>query len=103
MLAFHTEFCDYFEYLIFKYSVFQLVRELFKSNQTGYGVYHGYLDSENKRYFCYSLRTKKVSVSYGNSRLSQISNFKNRSSRLGLRVDQKEPKPVWSIQCVPRV
>ena len=42
-LAFHTEICGYFQYLIFKYSIFHWVKELFKSNQTGYGVYHGYL------------------------------------------------------------
>ena len=31
-LAFHTEFCDYFKFLIFKYSIFDRVKELFKSN-----------------------------------------------------------------------
>ena len=41
MLGLHTEICDYFEYLIFKYSIFHRVKELFKSNQTGYRVSHG--------------------------------------------------------------
>ena len=35
-LVFHTEMCNYFEYLIFKYSIFYQVKELFKSNQTRY-------------------------------------------------------------------
>ena len=35
-LAFHTKICDYFQYLIFKYSIFYLVKELSKVNQTGY-------------------------------------------------------------------
>ena len=30
--VFHTEICDYFQYLIFKYS-FHRVKKLFKSNQ----------------------------------------------------------------------
>ena len=38
-LAFHTQFCYYFEYWIFKYNIFHRVKELFKSNQTRYGVY----------------------------------------------------------------
>ena len=37
-LVFHTEICDYFEYLIFKYSIFHRVKELFKSNQARYAV-----------------------------------------------------------------
>ena len=37
-LAFHTEICDYFQYLVFKYSIFYRVKELFKSNHTWYGV-----------------------------------------------------------------
>ena len=37
-LVFHTEICYYFQYLIFKYSIFYRVKELFKSNQTWYGV-----------------------------------------------------------------
>ena len=35
-LAFRTEICDYFQYLIFKYSIFYRVKELSKVNQTGY-------------------------------------------------------------------
>ena len=40
-LAFHTEICDYFRYLIFKNSIFHRVKELSKSNQTRYRVSHG--------------------------------------------------------------
>ena len=40
-LAFHTEICDYFKYLIFKNSIFHRVKELSKSNQTRYRVSHG--------------------------------------------------------------
>ena len=48
-LAFHTEICDYFEYLFSKYSIFHRVKELSKSNQTRYGVSHVYLDYRTKR------------------------------------------------------
>ena len=47
-LALFTEICDYFQFLIFKYSVFHRVKELLKSNQTGHGVYHGYLDCKTR-------------------------------------------------------
>ena len=48
-LVFHTEICEYFEYLISKIGHFHRVKELFKSNQTGYGVYHGQVESKTKR------------------------------------------------------
>ena len=31
-LVVHTEICDYFQYLIFKYGIFHRVKELFKSD-----------------------------------------------------------------------
>ena len=37
-LVFHTEISDYFEYFIFKYSIFHRVTELFKSIQTQPGM-----------------------------------------------------------------
>ena len=40
-LAFQTENCNYFKYLIFKYSVFHRVKDLSKSNQTRYRVSQG--------------------------------------------------------------
>ena len=57
----------------------------------------------NKKNFCYSLPRKKVSISYGNLRLSQITNFKGRSFSMGRGVVQIEPNSVWSIPCVTRV
>ena len=66
-------------------------------NQTGYEVYHGRLECETKRIFCYSLPRKKVTVSYGNLLLFQINNFKNRSFSSGQGVVQSEPNWVWSI------
>ena len=50
-LVFHTELCDYFQYLIFKYNIFHRVKELFKSKQSRYGVSHGYLVDKTKRIF----------------------------------------------------
>ena len=50
-LVFHTEICVYFEYLIFKYSIFHRVKELFKSNQTRYGVSPGYVECKTERIF----------------------------------------------------
>ena len=57
----------------------------------------------NKKIFWYSLPRKKVSFSYGNLRISQITNFKNRSFSLGQKVVQINPNSVCSIPCVPRV
>ena len=59
-LDFHTEICDYFEYLIFKYSIFHRVKELFKSNQTGYGVYYGYLECNTEKVFAIPCLGKKL-------------------------------------------
>ena len=59
-LASHTEICDYFEYLILKYSVFHRVKELFKSNQTQYGESHGYLECKTKRIFAIACLGKKL-------------------------------------------
>ena len=50
-LVFHTEICDYFKYLFFKYSIFHRVKELFKLNQTWYRVSPGYVESKTKRIF----------------------------------------------------
>ena len=40
--------------------IFQQGKELFKSNQTGYGVYHGYLDCKTKRIFGIACLAKKL-------------------------------------------
>ena len=58
--VFHTEICDYFQYLIFKYSTFHRVKELFKWNQSRYGVSHGYPECKTKRIFCIAHLEKKL-------------------------------------------
>ena len=55
-----TEICDYFQYLIFKYSVFHRVKELLKSNQTGYGLYYGYLECKTESFFAIACLEKKL-------------------------------------------
>ena len=87
-LVFHTEICYYFKDKILKICLFRLVKELFKVNQTGHGVYHGCLESKTEKNFWYSLSRKKVSFSYGNWLLIQINNFKNRSFSSGQGVVQ---------------
>ena len=52
---------------------------------------------------CHSLSMKKVNFSYGNLRISQITNFKNRSFSSGQGVVQIESNSLWSIQRVPRL
>ena len=60
MLAFHTEICDYFQYLVFKYSIFYRVKELFKSNHTWYGVSPVELESKAERFFGIACLGKKL-------------------------------------------
>ena len=43
-LVFQMEIRDYFKLIILKIGLFHRVKELFKSNQTRYGVSHGYLE-----------------------------------------------------------
>ena len=59
-ITFHTKICDYFQCLIFKYSIFHRVKEMFKSNQSGYGVYQGYLEYETKRILAINCLEKKL-------------------------------------------
>ena len=81
----------------FKKGLFHRVKESFKSNQTWYGVSHGHLESKTKSILAIACLGKKVSISYGNLRISQITNFKNRSFSSGQGVVQIEPNWVWSI------
>ena len=74
-LAFHTEICDYFQHLIFKYSIFHGLKELFKSNQTGYGLSHVYLECKTERNFGIACLAKKLAFHYGILRLFPIFNF----------------------------
>ena len=48
-LVFHTEI--YFKQIIVKIGLFHRVEELSKVNQTGHGVYHGFLESKTERIF----------------------------------------------------
>ena len=59
-LVFRTEICEFREYRILKIGLFHRVKDLSKTNQTGHGVYHGYLDCKTKKNFCDSLRRKKL-------------------------------------------
>ena len=72
-------------------------------NQTGNGVYHGYLECKTKRIFGIPCPGKKVSFSYGKLRISRIANFENNSFLSGQEVVQIKPNSVWSITFVPRV
>ena len=59
-LGFHTQICDYFEFLISKIGLFHRVKELFKSNQTRYGVFPGYVECKTKRIFGIACLGKKI-------------------------------------------
>ena len=50
----------------FKVGLFHVVKELSKSNQTGYGVSHGHLESKTRRIFATACQGKKVGNSIGN-------------------------------------
>ena len=58
-LVLQSEICEYFEYLISKIGLFHRVKELFKSNQTRYGVSRVYLESRTKRVFAIACLEKK--------------------------------------------
>ena len=59
-LVFHTEICYYFKYIILKIGLFDRVKELSKSDQTGYGVYHVYLECKTERIFAIACLGKKL-------------------------------------------
>ena len=59
-LAFDTEICYYFEYFFSKIGLFDRVKELFKSNQTRYGVSPLYVESKTKRIFAIASLGKKL-------------------------------------------
>ena len=59
-LVFHTEICEFREYRILKIGLFHRVKDLSKLNQTGYEVYHGYLDCKTKRIFAIACARKKL-------------------------------------------
>ena len=59
-LVLQSEICEYFEYLISKIGLSHRVKELFKSNQTGYGVYHGQVESKTNRVLAIAYLGKKL-------------------------------------------
>ena len=59
-LVFHTEICEFRKKRILKIGLFRRIKELSKSNQTGYGVYHGYLEAKTKRIFAIACLGKKL-------------------------------------------
>ena len=97
-----TEICCYFEYLVFKCSIFHRVKKLSKSNKTWYGLCHVYLERRTKKN-CHRLPRKKVSNSYGKFRI-----FRKNSDYSILKIDfyhrvkecSNQTNSVWSI---PRV
>ena len=58
-LVLQSKIYEYFEYLISKIGLFHRVKELFKSNQTRYGVSHVYLESRTKKVFAIACLEKK--------------------------------------------
>ena len=59
-LVFQSEILTYSLILFSKLKKFYRVKELFKSNQTGYGVSHVYLDYKTKRIFGIACLGKKL-------------------------------------------
>ena len=103
-LVFHTEISN--NSLIIRLFYFQKYRNFIGSRScSGNWVWSipSICRVSDKKNFCYSLPRKKVSFSYGNLRISQITNVKNRSFLSGQGVVQIKPNSVWSIPYVPRV
>ena len=66
-------------------------------------AYPRFRQTLRQKRFWYRLPRKKVSFSYGNLRLFQISNFKNRSFLSGQEAVQFKPNLIWSIPGVGRL
>ena len=72
-------------------------------NQTGYGVYHGCLESKTERIFGLACLGQKLVFHTEICYYFEQNSFKNRSFSSGQGVVQSEPNRVWSIPWVPRV
>ena len=59
-LRFRTEICAFRKQRILKVGLLHRIKELFKSNQTRYGVSHGYLYCKTKRIFAIACLGKKL-------------------------------------------
>ena len=88
---------QYFQYLNLKRSLLHRVKELTKSNQTGYGVYHGYLECKTKRIFAIACLGIKLAFHTEIFKYFDYFNFKIRFISLDWRVVQIDPNWVWSI------
>ena len=73
---------QYFQYLNLKNILFHRVKELTKSNQTGYGVYHGYLECKTKRIFAIACLGIKLAFHTEIFKYIDYLNFKIRSISL---------------------
>ena len=62
-----------------------------------------YLECKTKGNFAIALLAKKLGFSYGNLRISQITNFKIRSFSSGQGFVQIKPNSAWSVPWVPIV
>ena len=83
-------------------TIFHRVKELFKSNQTWYGVSPVKLECKTKRVFAIACLGKKKFL------IRKIANFANNEFQhfyfwLGQEVVQFEPILAWSIPCLRRV
>ena len=88
--GFQSEISTYSLILFSKLHKFYRIKELFKSNQTGYWVYHGYLNCKTKKN-CYSLSRNQVRILIGNIDLFAYSIFKNIEILSDQGVLQSEP------------
>ena len=61
------------------------------------------LECKTKGVFAIAFLAKKIRFSYGSLRISQITNFKNRSFSSNQGIVQIEPNSVWSIPCVSKL
>ena len=86
--------------------LFHRVKELFKPNQTGYGVYHRQVESKTKKILVMACLGKKLVLQSEISSYSLIIRlfyFQNIEILSGQGVVQIKPNWVWSISCVSRV
>ena len=59
-LGFHTEVCEFREKRFLKLGLFGRVKELSKSKQTRYGIFHLYLECNAKGTFAIALLGRKL-------------------------------------------
>ena len=115
-LVLQSEICEYFEYLISKIGLFHRVKELFKSNQTRYGVSCVYLESRTKRIFAIACLGKKLVLQseiceyfeYLNSKIGLFHRVKElfKSNQTRYRVSrvylESRTKKVFAIACLEK-